>query len=88
MMKSSAADTVLKHWFVVMKKRAPILKTHKKQKPPLICLSSIHMLCVTAHFRLLDHLRCSSQQGAVPSTVRALDWCPVQSLFLPVTHLP
>lgn len=25
MMKSSAADTVLKHWFIVMKKRAPIL---------------------------------------------------------------
>lgn len=30
MMKSSAADTVLKHWFVVMKKRAPILQTRKK----------------------------------------------------------
>lgn len=30
MMKSSAADTVLKHWFVVMKKRAPILQTQKK----------------------------------------------------------
>lgn len=26
MMKSSAADTVLKHWLVVMKKRAPILQ--------------------------------------------------------------
>lgn len=30
-MKSSAADTVLKHWFVVMKKRAPILWEEQKQ---------------------------------------------------------
>lgn len=43
-MKSSAADTVLKHWLVVMKKRAPILQgtANQSQVSASLCMTNTH----------------------------------------------
>lgn len=50
MMKSSAADTVLKHWLIVMKKRTPIL-VERRSKTSSLSLS----VALLQHFHVMFH---------------------------------
>lgn len=95
-MKSSAADTVLKHWFVVMKKRAPILQTYKKTRkwmwyPPLICLSVI--ICEMSRFSLgfwINYAVCpaegTAQHGACPGLVPCPEFITASYPFTLIPH--